>query len=106
MSEDMPRRQLAAHSQPAPGDASIRYANGRVKRAFNLAAGVALSIVTASSRRAGALTESALVMTDSGGLALSDFAKSSGRRFLMFREVPADHWAPRSVLGVSMHVAT
>jgi predicted O-methyltransferase YrrM len=55
---------------------------------------------------AGSLTESALVMTDHGGLALSDFAKSSGRRFLVFREDPADHWAPGGVLGVAMHVAT
>jgi len=54
---------------------------------------------------AGALTESALVTTDHGGLALSDFAKSSGRRFLIIREVPADHWAPRGVLGVAMHMA-
>ncbi len=55
---------------------------------------------------AGSLTESALVMTDHGGVALSDFAKSSGRRFLVFREAPADHWAPGAVLGVAMHVAT
>jgi len=47
MSEDMPRRRPVAHSQPGPGGASIRYANGRVKRAFDLTAGVALSIVTA-----------------------------------------------------------
>jgi lipopolysaccharide/colanic/teichoic acid biosynthesis glycosyltransferase len=47
MSEHMPRRQPVAHSQPAPGGASIRYANGRVKRAFDLTAGVVLSIVTA-----------------------------------------------------------
>ena len=40
-------RQPVAHSQPAPGGASIRYANGRVKRAFDLTAGVVLSIVTA-----------------------------------------------------------
>jgi hypothetical protein len=45
-------------------------------------------------------------MTDHGGVALSDFAKSSGRRFLVFREAPADHWAPGAVLGVAMHVAT
>jgi len=55
---------------------------------------------------AGALTESALVMTDNGGLAFSDFAKSSGCRFLMFREDPADHWAPAGVLGVALDVAT
>jgi lipopolysaccharide/colanic/teichoic acid biosynthesis glycosyltransferase len=47
MSQYMPRRQPVAHNEPAPGGASIRYANGRVKRAFDLAAGVALSIVTA-----------------------------------------------------------
>ena len=47
MSEEMPGRQPVAHSQPALGGASIRYANGRVKRAFDLTAGVALSIVTA-----------------------------------------------------------
>jgi hypothetical protein len=55
---------------------------------------------------AGALTESALVMTDNGSLAFSDFAKSSGRRFLMFREDPVDHWAPAGVLGVALDVAT
>jgi hypothetical protein len=55
---------------------------------------------------AGFLTESALVMTDHDGLALGDFAKSGGRRFLIFREDPADHWAPGGVLGVAMHVAT
>ena len=55
---------------------------------------------------AATLTESALVMTDNGGLAFSDFAKSTGRRFLMFREVPADHWAPAGVLGVALDVAT
>ncbi|MHB1510724.1 MAG: class I SAM-dependent methyltransferase [Acidimicrobiales bacterium] len=55
---------------------------------------------------ARSLTESALVMTDHGGLALSDFAKSSGRRFLVFREDPADHWAPGGVLGVAMNAAT
>ena len=55
---------------------------------------------------AGALTESALVMTDNGGLAFSDFAKSSGCRFLMFREDPADHWAAAGVLGVALDVAT
>ena len=55
---------------------------------------------------AGALTESALVMTDKGGLALNDFAKSSGRHLLMFREDPADHWTPGGLLGVAMHVAT
>jgi lipopolysaccharide/colanic/teichoic acid biosynthesis glycosyltransferase len=43
----MPRRQLVTHSRSAPNSASIRRANGRVKRAFDLAAGVALSIVTA-----------------------------------------------------------
>jgi len=43
-------------------------------------------------------------MTDSGGLALSDFAKSSGRWFLMFREDPDDHWALGGVIGVAMHV--
>jgi len=47
MNEDMPRWQPVAHSQPAPNSASIRRANGRAKRAFDLAAGVALSIVTA-----------------------------------------------------------
>jgi len=47
MSDDMLRRQPVAHSQPGPGGASIRYANGLVKRAFDLTAGVALSIVTA-----------------------------------------------------------
>ena len=55
---------------------------------------------------AGPLTESALVRTDHGGLALSDFAKSSGLRFPMFREVPADHWASICVLGVATRVAT
>jgi hypothetical protein len=55
---------------------------------------------------AGSLTESALVMTDHDGLALGDFAKSGGRRFLILREDPADHWAPGGVLGVAMHVAT
>ena len=54
----------------------------------------------------GSLTENTLAMTDHGGLALSDYAKSSGRRFLMFREDPADHWAPGEVLGVAMRVAT
>ncbi len=47
MNEDMPRQQPVAQSQPASNSASIRYANGRVKRAFDLAVGVALSIVTA-----------------------------------------------------------
>ena len=47
MSEDMPRRRPVAHSQPGPGGASIRYANGRVKRAFDLVVGATLSIVTA-----------------------------------------------------------
>jgi hypothetical protein len=55
---------------------------------------------------AGSLTESALVMTDHGGPALSDFARSSGRRLLVFREAPADHWAPGGVLGVAIQVAT
>ena len=55
---------------------------------------------------AGSLTESALVMTDHGGTALSDFARATGRRFWAFREDPADHWAPGGVLGVAMHVAT
>jgi lipopolysaccharide/colanic/teichoic acid biosynthesis glycosyltransferase len=36
-----------AYSRPAPGGTSVHYANGRAKRAFDLAAGVALSIVTA-----------------------------------------------------------
>jgi len=54
---------------------------------------------------AGSLAESALVMTDNGGLALSDYAKSNCRRFLIFREVPADHWKPGGVLGVAMHVS-
>jgi lipopolysaccharide/colanic/teichoic acid biosynthesis glycosyltransferase len=47
MSDDMLRRHPVAHSQPVQGDAPIRYANGRAKRAFDLTAGVALSIVTA-----------------------------------------------------------
>jgi len=47
MNEDMPRQQPVAQSQPASNSASIRYANGRVKRAFDLAVGVALSIATA-----------------------------------------------------------
>jgi hypothetical protein len=55
---------------------------------------------------AGALTDSALVMTDNGGLAFSDFAKSSGCRFVMFREDPADRRAPAGVLGVALDVAT
>ncbi len=55
---------------------------------------------------AGSLTKSALVMTDNRGRALGDYAKSSGRRYLMCREDPADHWAPGGVLGVAMHVAT
>jgi predicted O-methyltransferase YrrM len=54
---------------------------------------------------AGSLTENAIIMTDQGDLALSDYARSTGRRFLLFREVPADHWAPGGVLGVAMHVA-
>jgi hypothetical protein len=45
---------------------------------------------------ATSLTQSALVMTDHGALALRDFAKSSGRRFPMFREHPADQGAPGS----------
>jgi len=47
----------------------------------------------------------ALVMTDHGGLALSDYAKFSGRRFLVLREDPADHWAPGGVLGVATSVS-
>ena len=43
-------------------------------------------------------------MTDNRGRALGDFAESSGRRFLMFREDPADHWAPGGVVGVAKHV--
>ena len=30
-----------------------------------------------------------------------DFARSSGRRLLVFREDPADHWSPGGVLGVA-----
>jgi predicted O-methyltransferase YrrM len=48
------------------------------------------------------LTKNALVMTDHGDLALSDFARKSGRRLLVFREDPAKHWSPGSVLGVAM----
>jgi lipopolysaccharide/colanic/teichoic acid biosynthesis glycosyltransferase len=47
MNQDKPRQQPVDHNQPAPDSASIRHANGRVKRAFDLTAGVALSIVTA-----------------------------------------------------------
>ncbi|MFZ2057572.1 MAG: sugar transferase [Acidimicrobiales bacterium] len=47
MNQDVPRQQRVTHSQPAPDSASIRRANGRVKRTFDLTAGVALSIVTA-----------------------------------------------------------
>ena len=47
MNKDMPTRQPVAHIQPAPNNASIRRANGRAKRAFDLTGGVALSIVTA-----------------------------------------------------------
>lgn len=54
---------------------------------------------------AGSLTESALVLTDNGGPALSDLGKFCGRRCLMFREDPADHWALGGVLGVVMRVA-
>ena len=50
---------------------------------------------------AASLTEDSLVMSDHGGLALSDFARSSGRRFLVFREDPADHWSSGCVLGVA-----
>ena len=53
---------------------------------------------------AASLTEDSLVMSDHGGLALSDFARSSGRRLLVFREDPADHWSPGCVLGVAMCV--
>ncbi len=53
---------------------------------------------------AASLTEDSLVMSDHGGLALSDFARSSGRRFLVFREDPADHWSSGCVLGVAMCV--
>jgi lipopolysaccharide/colanic/teichoic acid biosynthesis glycosyltransferase len=47
MNQDEPKQQPVDHNQPAPDGASIRRANGRVKRAFDLTAGVALSIVTA-----------------------------------------------------------
>jgi lipopolysaccharide/colanic/teichoic acid biosynthesis glycosyltransferase len=47
MNKDMPTRQPVAYIQPAPNNASIRRANGRAKRAFDLVAGVALSTVTA-----------------------------------------------------------
>jgi hypothetical protein len=50
---------------------------------------------------ATSLTGNSLVMSDHGGLALSDFARSSGRRLLVFREDPADHWSPEGVLGVA-----
>jgi predicted O-methyltransferase YrrM len=53
---------------------------------------------------ASSLTEGAIVMTDHGGLALSDFAQSNGRRLLVFREVPFDHWAPGGVVGVALQV--
>ena len=53
---------------------------------------------------AASLTEDSLVMSDHGGLALSDFARSSGRGFLVFREDPADHWSSGCVLGVAMCV--
>jgi hypothetical protein len=52
----------------------------------------------------GLLTRNAIVMTDHGDLALSDFARTSGRRLLVFREDPAKHWSPGSVLGVAMPV--
>jgi predicted O-methyltransferase YrrM len=55
---------------------------------------------------AGCLTEKGLLMNYHGGLALSDYARSSGRRFLVFREVPADHWVPGGVLGVAQYVGT
>jgi Methyltransferase domain len=54
---------------------------------------------------AGSLAEHAILMTDHGGQALSDYAKSSGRRFLAFREDPAEHWLPGSVLGVAMRAS-
>jgi len=47
MNQDMARRQPVAQSQRADGSGSIRYANGRLKRAFDLVAGLVLSIVTA-----------------------------------------------------------
>ncbi len=53
---------------------------------------------------AASLTQDSLVMSDHGGLALSDFARSNGRRVLVFREDPADHWSPGGVLGVATRV--
>ncbi|MHB1510726.1 MAG: sugar transferase [Acidimicrobiales bacterium] len=47
MSEEMPWQPSLGRSNPAPEYASIRYANCRVKRAFDLTAGLWLSIVTA-----------------------------------------------------------
>jgi hypothetical protein len=50
---------------------------------------------------ASSLTEDALVMSDHGGSALSDFARANSLKFLVFREDPANHWAPGGVLGVA-----
>jgi lipopolysaccharide/colanic/teichoic acid biosynthesis glycosyltransferase len=47
MNGDEPRQQPVDHNQPAPDSASIRRANGPVKRAFDLTVGVTLSLVTA-----------------------------------------------------------
>lgn len=41
------RRRSVALSRPSAGDPSLRYANGPLKRAFDLMAGVVLSILTA-----------------------------------------------------------
>jgi lipopolysaccharide/colanic/teichoic acid biosynthesis glycosyltransferase len=47
MNQETPRWQSVAHRQAAPNSVSICRANSRLKRAFDLTAGVVLSLVTA-----------------------------------------------------------